>query len=142
MTTGSQGLHVVVPLDRQANFDTVRNFARELVERLADRAPQQLTTAVRKEKRAGRVFLDYLRNAYGQTAVSPYAVRAKAGAPVATPLEWKELGNSELHAQSYTIHNIFRRLGQKPDPWTGMMAQDQAYALSTAKERLAALAKS
>lgn len=139
MTTGSQGLHVVVPLDRQAEFDAVRSFARELVEQLATRAPQQLTTAVRKEKRDDRVFLDYLRNAYGQTAVPPYAVRAKAGAPVATPLAWEELGNSELHAQSYTIHNIFRRLGQKSDPWAGI--SQHAHSLTTPQERLAALAE-
>jgi bifunctional non-homologous end joining protein LigD len=139
MTTGSRGLHVIVPLDRQADFDTVRSFARDLVQLLAKRKPEQLTTAVRKEKRDGRLFLDYLRNAYGQTAVPPYAIRAKPGAPVAAPLEWEELGRSELHPQSYTIHNIFRRLGQKPDPWAGMM--DQAHALAPAKQRLEALAE-
>ena len=137
MTTGSEGLHVVVPLDRQANFDTVRSFARELVERLVERKPQELTTEVRKEKRSGRVFLDYLRNAYGQTAVPPYAVRARTGAPVATPLDWEELADSNLHSQRYTIRNIFRRLGQKTDPWVGIMKH--ARSLTAARPRLEAL---
>jgi bifunctional non-homologous end joining protein LigD len=134
MTTGSQGLHVVIPLDRKTDFDTARSFAREFVEYLAQQHPERLTTEVRKNKRKGRVFLDYLRNAYGQTAVSPYAVRAKAGAPVATPLEWAELGDSDLHAQSYTISNIFRRLGQKNDPWAGM--RQHAQSLTTAQKQL------
>ncbi|MBN1992032.1 MAG: non-homologous end-joining DNA ligase [Anaerolineae bacterium] len=137
MTTGSQGLHVAVPLDRQADFDTTRNFARALAEHLAQRNPKRLTTEVRKNKRKGRVFLDYLRNAYGQTGVSPYAARAKAGAPVAAPLEWEELGDSNLHAQSYTIGNIFRRLGQKSDPWAGM--RQHAQNLEAPKQQLEVL---
>jgi bifunctional non-homologous end joining protein LigD len=138
MTTGSQGVHVVVPLDRQADFDTVRSFARDLVDLLAGRAPEHLTTEIRKEKREGRVFLDYLRNAYGQTAVPPYAVRAKLGAPVATPVEWEELADPDLHPQRYTIHNIFRRLGQKTDPWAGM--SQAAQSLTPARQRLESLA--
>lgn len=117
MTTGSRGLHVVAPLDGRADFDTVRAFARQLAEELAQQQPEKFTTEVRKEKRNGRLFLDYLRNAYAQTAVAPYAVRPLPGAPVATPLDWDELNRSNLHSQSYTVHNIFQRLGQKMDPW-------------------------
>jgi bifunctional non-homologous end joining protein LigD len=121
MTTGSRGLHVVVPLDRGAGFDTVRAFARELAGFLAEREPERLTTEVRKAQRGQRLFLDYLRNAYGQNAVAPYAVRAKPGAPVATPLDWDELSDPDLTSQSYRVDNILRRLGQKQDPWKGMM---------------------
>lgn len=117
MTTGSRGLHVVVPLDRSMAFDGVRTFARDLAEFVAARAPDELTTEHRKNKRGGRLFLDTTRNAYGQTAVVPYAVRAKPGAPVATPLEWDEIEDSKLAADRYRIKNIFRRLGQKQDPW-------------------------
>jgi len=62
-------------------------------------------------------FLDYLRNSYGQTAVAPYAVRAREGAPVATPLDWDEIGNRDLDSGTYRFSNIFRRIGNKEDPW-------------------------
>jgi len=120
MTTGSRGLHVTVPLDRSADFETVRDFARQMAELLAARQPKVFTVETRKDKRRGRLFLDYLRNAYGQTAVPPYAVRARPGAPVAAPLGWEELSDGDLTARSYTIKNIFRRLGQKGDPWKGL----------------------
>jgi bifunctional non-homologous end joining protein LigD len=126
MTTGSRGLHVVVPLDRSADFDTVRDFARDLADLLAQRHPERLTTAQRKEKRTGRLFLDYLRNSYAQNSVTPYAVRPLPNAPVATPLEWDELDNPNLDAQSYTMRNIFRRLGQKSDPWAGMLGNGRS----------------
>ena len=116
-TTGSRGLHVVVPLDRSVAFDDARHFAKTLADLAADRNGALLTVAQRKNKRGDRVFLDYLRNAYGQTAVAPYAVRAIEGAPVATPLSWDEVGAHDLGPQKYTIGNIFRRLGQRKDPW-------------------------
>ena len=128
MSTGSKGLHVVAPLDRSADFDKVRAFVRQLANELASREPERLTTETRKDQRHGRVFLDYLRNAYAQTGVAPYTVRAKVGAPVATPLEWDELANPSLHSQSYTLRNIFHRLGQKADPWQDMM--DHARSLN------------
>ena len=116
-TTGSRGLHVVVPLNRDVGFDTVRKFSHALCRKIAEREPDLMTTAKHKNQRGKRVFLDDLRNAYGQTAVAPYAVRARPGAPVATPLEWHELKHSELNAQSYRIENLFRRLAQIEDPW-------------------------
>lgn len=119
-TTGSRGLHVVVPLRRERDVDQVRRFARRAAELLVDRDPDRFTVAQRKEKRGGRLLLDYMRNAYAQTAVSPYALRALPRAPVATPLEWDELADPQLDPRRYTIHNIFRRLGQKDDPWKEM----------------------
>jgi bifunctional non-homologous end joining protein LigD len=120
MTTGSRGLHLVVPLDREADFETVRKFATDTAELLARRNPDAFTVEPRKEKRRGRIFLDYLRNAYGQTAVPPYAVRPRPGAPVATPVEWDELNDKKLTPRHYTINNIQKRLAQKTDPWKGM----------------------
>jgi len=133
-TTGSRGLHVVVPLDRYGDFDAVRTFARELAALLADREPKRLTVEQRKDKRQGRLYLDTGRNAYAQTAVAPYAVRPLAGAPVATPLDWDELYEKEIDAQSYTMKNILRRLGQKEDPWRDM--RRHGVGLNTARERL------
>ena len=117
MTTGSKGAHVVVVLDRSADFETVRGFAGKVATLLARRHPDRLTTEQRKEKRGDRLFLDVARNAYAQTAVAPYGVRALSGAPVATPLDWEELAGRRLHARSYTLVNLARRLGRKEDPW-------------------------
>lgn len=120
MTTGSKGLHVTVPLEPEHSFDRVREFAEGLAENLASEYPDRLTTESRKKKRRGRLLLDYMRNAYGQTSVVPYALRALPQAPVATPLDWEELGHSSLNPRSYTLENIFRRLGRKEDPWGSM----------------------
>lgn len=119
-TSGSRGLHVHVPLDRGAGFDEVREFARAAADLLARRHPGRLTTEQRRAKRGGRVFLDVLRNAYAQTAVVPYAVRARPEAPVATPLEWEELGRADLLPTSYTVDNLRRRMARKQDPWAGI----------------------
>ncbi|MGB8373943.1 MAG: non-homologous end-joining DNA ligase [Salegentibacter sp.] len=117
MTTGSRGLHVVVPLKREKDFDEVREFAQKAADYLEEKYPGEMTTAVRKNKRDCKLFLDVARNAFGQTAVAPYAVRPLDGAPIATPIEWDELSRSDLSPQSYNIGNIFRRLGSKTDPW-------------------------
>jgi len=124
-TTGSKGVHVTVPIKTELPFDDVRTFARALATQLAHEQPDTTTVEVRKEKRKGRVFIDYLRNAWAQTAVSPYAVRAKKDAPVATPLQWQELQRIQS-AQAYTITNIFRRLAQIDDPWKDMAKQAQS----------------
>lgn len=137
-TTGSRGLHVVVPLDRSADFDAVRDFARALTECLAERHADTLTIEQRKKRRGDRVFLDYLRNAYGQTAVAPYAVRAIEGGPVATPLRWDEVRAGDLGPQGYSMTNIFRRLAQIDDPWAGMA--HQARSIDAAQRRLSELA--
>lgn len=133
-TTGSRGVHIVVPLERKHTFDQTRDFAHRVGALLETCYPGELTIAQRKEKRGDLVFVDYLRNAYGQTAVAPYAVRAKPGAPVATPIDWEELGSSELDARSYTIENIFRRLGRKRDPWAEM--DKHAQTIGEAEKKL------
>lgn len=133
MTTGSKGVHVVAPIRRGPDFDDTRAFARELADALARDVPDAFTTEQRKDKRRGRVFLDTLRNAYGQTAVPPYAVRARPGAPVATPVDWDEL--SDVTPRRYTIENLFRRLGQKDDPWQGFARH--AASLDRARDALA-----
>ncbi|MGQ9572224.1 MAG: non-homologous end-joining DNA ligase [Dehalococcoidia bacterium] len=134
-TTGSRGFHVVVPLDRSADFDTVRTFAQEVAELLARREPDRLTTEQYKKQRRGRVFLDTVRNSYAQTFAAPYAVRPRPGAPVATPIDWAGLGKTD--SQRYNIGNIFRRLGQKGDPWKGM--RRHARSLSEPRRRLDAM---
>jgi bifunctional non-homologous end joining protein LigD len=134
-TTGSSGLHVVVPLDRGEDFDGVRAFARAATALLAARRPGELTTEIRKDKRRGRVFLDVARNAYAQTAVAPYSVRPLPGAPVATPISWDEL--SRVGPRSFTTRNLFRRLSRIEDPWKGL--KRRASGLSRARRRLETL---
>jgi bifunctional non-homologous end joining protein LigD len=137
MTTGSRGLHVTVPLRRGPDFDTVRHFAEETARLLAGRDPRRFTVEVRKTARRGRLFIDTNRNGYAQTAVAPYSVRAKTGAPVATPLRWDELSDSRTGPRRWTLKNIFRRLGRTGDPWRGMSRH--ARSLTAARRRLDAL---
>ena len=133
-TTGSRGLHVVVPLRRDGGFDDVRAFAQDLAALLARRYPRELTTEQRKSNRRGRLFLDVGRNAFGQTAVAPYSVRALPGAPVATPVDWDELDDRSLHSRSFHVGNVGRRLEQHGDAWRRIGRSAQS--LSRARQRL------
>ncbi len=119
-TTGSKGIHIVLPLDRSTAFAEARAFAQGVARMLANENPNDFTVEVRKEKRGNRVFLDTARNSYAQTAVAPYSVRALPGAPVATPLDWGELKDPKLNARRYNIKNIFARLARKKDPWLNL----------------------
>ena len=125
-TSGSRGLHIVAPLRRGPHADVVRATAGELAERLAERRPDELTTAWRKEKRGGRVLVDVARNTYAQTTVAPYAVRALPGAPVATPLAWDELEDPELHPRRWTLATVPARVAERGDPWDGIAAAAHA----------------
>lgn len=133
-TTGSRGLHLVIPLDRQADFDAARAFSDQVSRNLAGQHPNLMTVEKRKNKRGDRVYLDIQRNAYGQTSVAPYAVRARPGAPVATPLAWKEAMAGDLDPRKYHMGNIFRRLARVDDPWVAIARH--ACSLSRARERL------
>ena len=114
MTTGSKGVHVVVPLRRRYGFDRVRDAAVAVAQRLVERRPSELTMEFYKRKRDGRLFVDVNRNGYAATAVPPYAVRARPGAPVATPLHWDELSDRRLSAQRWTLRTV---LDRDPDVW-------------------------
>jgi len=131
--SGSRGLHVVVPLERAAGFDAVRDLARDAMELLARRHPDQLTTEVRKRRRRGRLYLDVARNAWAQTAVAPFAVRALPGAPVAVPIRWDELGR--MGPRDYGLRNVFRRLSRVEDPWHDF--RRRACGLGAARRALA-----
>ncbi len=137
MTTGSKGLHIAVPLDRTENFDEVRDFAKNVAKYLCNEYPKKYTTSMRKDQRGGRLFIDYIRNSYGQTAVCPFSARAIEGAPVATPLSWEELEDKCLDAQNYTIQNIFDRLKKKEDPWTSF--EKKGKSIESAKKKLGVL---
>jgi len=118
MVTGSKGIHVVIPIKRKYNFDKVRTFLRGLAKGLVDEYPKLLTLEARKKKRKNLVYIDILRNAFGQTTITPYAVRPIKGAPVATPISWTEVKSSSLKPDKFNIKNIFKRLN-KTAPWKG-----------------------
>jgi bifunctional non-homologous end joining protein LigD len=119
MTTGSRGLHLVVPLTRRHDFDGVREFAADVADTLAHAHPDALTTEVRKKDRGDRLYLDVQRNAYAQTAVAPFAVRAEPGAPVAVPISWRQLDDPRLDAQRWTIADAAEQ--GRANPWAGLM---------------------
>jgi len=130
-TTGSRGYHVLVPLRREVDFDGVRELARDAARILVDRAPDLLTLEARKNKRGDRVLVDVQRNGYGQTAVPAYAVRARPGAPVSTPITWEEL--SRVEPDQHTIRTIGRRLSRGGDRWAEL---PHAQSLDRPREKL------
>ncbi|WP_028058569.1 non-homologous end-joining DNA ligase [Candidatus Solirubrobacter pratensis] len=117
MTTGSRGIHVVAPLRRTKAADEVRSRAGEIAEEFAS-GHDTLTTFWRKDKRDGRILVDTARNTYAQTVVAPYAVRALPSAPVATPLEWDELNDPDLHPRRWTVRDVAARVADRGDPWS------------------------
>jgi len=135
MTTGSRGLHIVVPLSGQQGFDEVREFARGVAEVLAAAHPDRLTTAARKKERGERLYLDVQRNAYAQTAVVPFSVRATPGAPVAVPIGWDQLDDPELTARRWTIADAVEQA--RGDPWGDVPSRGRA--LGPARRRLDSL---
>jgi bifunctional non-homologous end joining protein LigD len=123
-TTGGKGLHVVAPIEPQFDFDRVKELTRAIAERLARDEPRLYTAVMSKNKRTGRVFVDYLRNGEGATAIAPYAARARPGGPVSLPISWEELGDvdpAELTIQ--TVPDLLKR--RKRDPWKRLLSTHQ-----------------
>ncbi|HEX2375774.1 MAG TPA: non-homologous end-joining DNA ligase [Actinomycetota bacterium] len=133
-SSGSRGLHVVVPLVPAAETDTVKVVSIAVAEALAARHPDDFTTEGRIAKRNGRLYLDIGRNGYAQTMAAPYAVRALPGAPVSVPLDWAELDG--WVPRSDTVATVADRLAG-PDPWAGL--EEAASRLDQAGARLARL---
>ena len=133
-SSGSRGLHVVVPLVPVADTDTVKVASIAVAEALAARHPDDFTTEGRIANRHGRLYLDIGRNGYAQTMAAPYAVRGLPGAPVSVPLDWSELDG--FVPGRHTLRTIAERLAA-PDPWAGMEAA--ASRLEAAGARLAEL---
>ncbi len=134
MTTGSEGLHVVVPLSGKDKFEEVREFSKQVVTVLEEENKGLMTTQKRKDKRGNKVFLDNSNNSYAQTSVAPYSLRARKGAPVATPLDWKEVNRKGTNPRKFTVKNIFRRLSHKKEPWKDIYKKSED--LGKAKKRL------
>lgn len=117
--TGGKGLHLVVPLAPERDWEDVKRFALAIAEAEARERPDRFTASMAKMKRDGRVFIDYLRNGRGATAIAAYSTRARAGAPVAVPVGWEELDPAS-RSDRYSIDTVRRRLAAlKKDPWAG-----------------------
>ncbi|HTT78091.1 MAG TPA: DNA ligase D, partial [Stellaceae bacterium] len=133
-TTGGKGLHVVVPVTPQLEWEAVKEFAKWVAERFVKAYPDRFTANMAKRARAGRIFIDYLRNGRGATAIGAYSPRARAGAPVATPLAWDEV-ESGLRPASFTIATVPARLKRlKADPWADMATLRQSIGARIRKE--------
>lgn len=124
-TSGGKGLHVVVPIEPSASWAQAKAFAASIAEAMAGDQPDRYVATVAKRARRGRIFIDFLRNDRGSTAVAPYSTRALPQASVSTPLEWEELSQG-LRSDHFTIGNVRHRLGfLKRDPWQGFFALRQ-----------------
>lgn len=132
-TTGGKGLHVVVPLRPEAGWDALRALGEGIGAELARRAPDRYTINPLKAARRGRIFVDYLRNVRGATAVAAYSTRARPGAPVSTPLGWSELAG-KTRPGDFTVETVPKRLASlRQDPWADFFSVDQAITSRTAR---------
>jgi bifunctional non-homologous end joining protein LigD len=137
-TTGGKGLHVVAPLRRGIDWAELKTFTRKIAQNFATAAPDRFTINPLKRERTDRIFLDYLRNDRGSTAVAPYVVRARPGATISLPLEWNEV-NARLDPSRYTLASVPKLLAaRKNDPWAGMTKHRQSIAAAQRALGLAA----
>src|SRR5262249_17642342 len=125
-TTGGKGLHVAGPLAPRQDWTMLKDFSRAFALELVRRSPREYTAALSKSQRTGKIFIDYLRNSRGATAVAAYSTRARAGAPVSTPVGWPELGGG-LRSDRFTVTNIEKRLDSlAKDPWADFVKTRQS----------------
>ena len=118
-TSGGKGMHIIVPLARQADWDTVKAFAKAIAEFASRQLPERFTATMGPKNRVGKIFIDYLRNSRGGSTVTAYSVRARPGLPVSVPIALDELAGLKSSAQ-WDITNLEQRLKRlKDDPWAG-----------------------
>jgi bifunctional non-homologous end joining protein LigD len=116
-TTGGKGLHVVVPIRATIGWDDAKGFTKAIADVMTRTFPDRFTSVMSKDRRKGRIFVDYLRNGQGATAIAPYAVRARKGAPVSAPIQWQELAQ-DVRFDYFNVTNMRDRLkAMKAGPW-------------------------
>jgi bifunctional non-homologous end joining protein LigD len=116
-TTGGKGLHVVVPIEPRTGWDDAKQFCKSFVEGMVRAAPGRYLASMSKAKRKGKIFLDYLRNGRGSTAVCAYSTRARAGAPVSMPIAWEDL-TAKLRPDAFDLRNTPKHVAARAaDPW-------------------------
>jgi bifunctional non-homologous end joining protein LigD len=125
-TTGGKGLHVVVPIRPTLDWEQAKGFTHAVADFMVRTFSDRFTATVSKARRKGKIFIDYLRNAEGATAIAPYAVRARANAPVSMPIAWEELAK-DVRFDYFNLRNAEDHLSkQKRDPWRDFMKTKQA----------------
>ena len=133
-TTGGKGLHVVVPVAPRLDWEAIKEFAKWVAERFVKNYPDRFTSNMAKRARTGRIFIDYLRNGRGATAIAPYSARARDGAPVATPLFWEEVEKG-VKPDAFTVATVPARLAKlKSDPWEEMPKLRQSISARVRRE--------
>jgi bifunctional non-homologous end joining protein LigD len=135
-TTGGKGLHVVLPLAPSVEWEAAKTFTRGVAEQMAADSPSRYLANMSKAKRKGRIFIDYLRNGRGATAVAAFSTRAREGAGISTPLAWEELSEA-VKADHYRFDTIRRRLSSLAnDPWEGFFALRQRLPAMQRRRRI------
>ncbi|MEO6775751.1 MAG: non-homologous end-joining DNA ligase [Kofleriaceae bacterium] len=132
-TTGSKGLHVVVPVDGTAGFDQVHELVGGVGRLLVARYPELVTLEFYKKDRAGRLYFDTGRNLAGATYVAPYSLRGRPGAPLSAPLTWNELDDPALRADGIRLRDFAERRAACGDPWFGWRARPGSVAQALAR---------
>lgn len=123
--SGGKGLHLVLSILRRYDWEEVIHFAKTFAHYMATKYPKIFTDTMSKTKRKGKIFLDYLRNNRGATAIAPYSTRAREHAPIAVPIDWEEL-TPKIKPNHYTIQNLVKRLDKlKKDPWADFLVTHQ-----------------
>jgi bifunctional non-homologous end joining protein LigD len=131
--TGGKGLHIVVPITANKHFDAVKEFARLVAEKLATHFPHLFTAHMSKKERIGKIFIDYLRNEEGATAIAPFSPRANEAATIAVPIAWEKL-KSIGSSQAYSIKTIDKYFRDYPqNPWKDFFTVDQSILISHIK---------
>jgi bifunctional non-homologous end joining protein LigD len=125
-TTGGKGLHVVVPLRPALAWEPAKQFAQAFAASLAAAQPREFIAMANKDRRRGKIFVDYLRNARGATSIASYSLRARAGAGIAMPLSWLELGKVK-RGDAFTLKNALKHIrGRDEDPWASFARLKQS----------------
>jgi bifunctional non-homologous end joining protein LigD len=133
-TTGGKGLHVVIPIQRRTNWDDAKAFCRGVADFMVAAAPKQYIAKMSKAARKGKIFIDYLRNDQGATAVAPYSTRNRPGAPVSVPITWDEL-SPRLKSDQFNVHNLADRLAKlKRDPWAEIKTTKQSITAAMVRQ--------
>ncbi|HEV8613242.1 MAG TPA: non-homologous end-joining DNA ligase [Gemmatimonadales bacterium] len=124
-TTGGKGIHVVIPIERRSSWEEVAGFARAVAYHIAREDPGRYLAVASKAARKGRIFIDWLRNTRGATAIAPWSTRAREGAPISAPLDWDELDRLKSGEQ-FNVKNALKWAHRrKVDPWASLLKAKQ-----------------
>ncbi|HEU5055139.1 MAG TPA: non-homologous end-joining DNA ligase [Kofleriaceae bacterium] len=136
-TTGGKGLHLVVPIERRTDWDESKELCHRVAIAMSRMRPDRYVAVAGKGKRHGKIFIDYLRNSFGASAIAPYSTRSREGAPVAAPITWEEL-SAGVRPADFTVTSMPRRIASlERDPWDGYFKVKQSIKRRGSRRRAA-----